>query len=112
MALNVKIGDSIRWTIAYKQSDNVTPVNLTGYAIKVKAVNKSTKVTLFEINSDSPTSNQYISVTPLTGSFIVVVKDTDLFTQGVYSVDIEYTTVDGFTSSSKTFELKVVERLT
>ena len=111
MALNVKIGDSIRWTITYKQSDNVTPVNLTGYTIKVKAVNKSTKAVLFDINSNSSTSNQYISVTPLTGSFIIVVKDTDSFTQGIYSVDIEYTTFDGFTSSSKTFELKVVERL-
>ena len=111
MSLKLKIGDSIRWNIAYKQSDNISPVNLTGYTIDVDAVNKANKNVLFNIVSSAPTSNQYITIDAIAGTFVVVIKDTSSFVPGVYSVDIEYVTADGFKTSSKTFELRVVERL-
>ena len=111
MSLKLKIGDSIRWNIAYKQSDNISPVNLTGYTINVDAVNKANKSVLFNIVSSAPTSNQYITIDAVAGTFIVVIKDTSSFVPGVYNVDIEYVTADGFKTSSKTFELRVVERL-
>ena len=106
-----KIGDSIIWNIHYKQSDNITPVNLTGYTINVDAVNKANKSVLFNIVSSAPTSNQYITINAIAGTFTVVIKDTSSFVPGVYNVDIEYVTADGFKTSSKSFELRVVERL-
>ena len=111
MSLKLKLGDSIRWNIAYKQSDNISPVNLTGYTINVDAVNKAKNSVLFNISSATPTANQYITLNPISGTFTVVVKDTSSFVPGVYNVDIEYVTADGFKTSSKTFELRVVERL-
>ena len=111
MSLKLKLGDSIRWNIAYKQSDNVSPVNLIGYTINVDAVNKANKSILFNIASSTPTSNQYITIDAIAGTFTVVIKDTSSFVPGVYNVDIEYVTADGFKTSSKTFELRVVERL-
>ena len=111
MSLKLKIGDSIRWNIAYKQSDNISPVNLTGYTIDVDAMNKANNSVLFNISSAAPTTNQYIAVNPISGTFTVIVKDTSSFVPGVYNVDIEYVTADGFKTSSKTFELRVVERL-
>lgn len=45
------------------------------------------------------------------GEFSVIVKDTDNFILGNYDVDIEYIDVDGFQKSSKSFGMKVVERL-
>ena len=111
MSLKLKIGDSVRWNIAYKQSDNVTPVNLTGYTINIDAVNKANNSVLFNVSSSVSTVNQYISVNALSGTFTIVIKDTSTFIPGVYNVDIEYVTADGFKASSKTFELRVVERL-
>ena len=111
MSLKLKLGDSIRWNIAYKQSDNISPVNLTGYTINVDAVNKANNRVLFNISSAAPTTNQYITVNPISGTFTVIIKDTSTFVHGVYNVDIEYVTADGFKTSSKSFELRVVERL-
>ena len=111
MSLKLKIGDSIRWNIAYKQSDKISPINLTGYTINVDAVNKANKSVLFNIVSSASTSNQYITIDAIAGTFIVIIKDTSSFVPGVYNVDIEYVTADGFKISSKTFELRVVERL-
>ena len=111
MSLKLKIGDSIRWNIAYKQSDNVSPVNLIGYTINVDAVNKANKSILFNVVSSAPTSNQYITIDAVAGTFIVIIKDTSSFVPCVCNVDIEYVTADGFKTSSKTFELRVVERL-
>lgn len=111
MSLKLKIGDSIRWNIAYKQSDNISPVNLTGYTIDVDAVNKVNNSVLFNISSSAPISNQYITIDAIAGTFTVVIKDTSAFVPGVYNVDIEYVTADGFKTSSKTFGLRVVERL-
>ena len=111
MSLKLKIGDSIRWNIAYKQSDKISPVNLTGYTINVDAVNKAKNSVLFNIVSSASTSNQYITIDAIAGTFIVIIKDTSSFVHGVYNVDIEYVTADGFKTSSKTFELRVVERL-
>ena len=111
MSLKLKLGDSIRWNIAYKQSDKISPVDLTGYTVEVQAINKANNSVLFNISSAAPTTNQYITVNPISGTFIVVIKDTSSFVYGVYNVDIEYVTADGFKTSSKSFELRVVERL-
>ena len=107
-----KKGDSVVWRISYKQSDGITPVNLTGYTIDVDANNRNSKAILFNIVSNAPTTNAYITTTDLvTGEFSVVIKDTSAFSIGDYSVDIEYTDPDGFIKSSKAFNVKVVERL-
>ena len=108
MSLKLKIGDSIRWNIAYKQSDNISPVNLTGYTINVDAVNKAKNSVLFNIVSSAPTSNQYITIDAVAGTFIVIIKDTSSFVPGVYNVDIEYVTADGFKTSSKSITLKII----
>lgn len=112
MAIKLKVGDSIRWGISYKQADGITPVNLTGYTIDVDAYNKESGDLLFNVGSDVSTQNTYIDIPDRTlGAFNIIVKDTSAFPVGSYLVDIEYTSADGFKISSKSFELKVVERL-
>lgn len=112
MALKLKIGDSIRWPVTYKQADGITPINLTGYTIDVDAYNKETNALLFNVVSTVPSANMYIDLTNIVaGQYVVVIKDTSIFTVGDYLVDIEYTSADGFKISSKSFELKVRERL-
>lgn len=108
----VKKGDSIAWKIKYLQSDNTTPIDLTGWLIDVDAYGRLDKTLLFNIKSDAPTVGMYITVDKLdVGEFSVVIKDTSGFALGDYSVDIEYTDMDGFTKSSKSFGLRLVERL-
>lgn len=112
MALKLKVGDSLLWNIQYKQSDEVTPVNLTGFTIDIDAYEKNTGALLFKVNSGTPTADTYISTTSLaTGTFSLVIKDTSNFLVGDYLVDVEYTTADGFKQSSKSFGLKVQDRL-
>lgn len=107
-----KIGDSLTWQINYKQSDNITPVDLTGFIINFNAENKSTKVELFNIQSDTPSLNAFIDISDaLNGNFALTIKDTNFFINGTYLVDIEYIDRQGYKTSSKSFELKVVERL-
>ena len=112
MAIKLKVGDSIRWAVGYKQSDGITPVNLTGYTIDIDAYDKVSGTQLFNIVSSTPTANSYIDTTDIiNGNFSIIIKDTVGFAVGTYLVDIEYTTADGFKVSSKSFELKVQERL-
>lgn len=107
----VKIGDTIVWNVQYNQSNN-TPVDLTGFTIDIDAQNKTTGVELFNVVSTSPSANRYIDITNIaTGSFTLVIKDTQAFIKGEYFVDIEYTDANGIKNSSKSFTLKVVERL-
>lgn len=47
-----KIGDSISWSLNYKQSNN-SPVDLTNYTININAINRS-NVEAFNVSSDSP----------------------------------------------------------
>lgn len=108
----VKRGDSIIWKVVYKQSDNITPVDLTGFTIDVDAYNRNTKAILFNILSNAPTSNMYITTDTLNiGEFSIIIKDTDNFTLGDYLVDIEYIDSEGFHKSSKSFGVRIVERL-
>lgn len=107
-----KIGDSLNWKINYKQSDNITSVDLTGFIININAENKSTKVELFNIQSDTPNLNAFIDISDvLNGNFVLTIKDTSFFIKGTYLVDIEYTDLQGYKTSSKSFVLSVVERL-
>lgn len=110
--IETKVGDSIVWKIKYLQSDNITPVDLTGFKIDVDAYNKTSKALLFNIDTNGVSNNMYITKDTLAiGEFSIIIKDTSTFTTGEYLVDIEYTDVDGFTKSSKSFGLKLVERL-
>lgn len=105
-----KIGDSISWSLNYKQSNN-SPVDLTNYTININAINRS-NVEAFNVSSDSPTSNQYIDISDVAnGNFKFIIKDTSLFRRGDYYVDIEYTDLVGYKKSSKSFNLRLVERL-
>lgn len=106
-----KIGDSIIWNIEYKQSDNITPVDLTGFIIDVDAINRFDKTVLFNIVSTGTDTNSYLIVNESAGTFSVIVKDTTLFNAGTYEVDIEFTDAEGFKKSSQSFILSVVERI-
>ena len=107
-----KVGDSIKWKMKNVQADGVTPVNWTGYTIEVKAVSKNTGVTLFTVNSSSNSASSYITTGMLnTGEFEIVVKNTDSFQVGEYTVDVKYISADGFKQSSKAIQLRVVSRL-
>lgn len=106
-----KIGDSITWQINYKQSDGITPVDLTGVIIDIDAINQINKEVLFNILSTESDPNSYLTVDETSGVFSIVIKDTTAFKIGVYDVDIEFTDSEGFKKSSKSFILKVVERL-
>ena len=107
-----KVGDSIKWKMKNVQADGVTPVDWTGFTIEVKAISKNTGVTLFTVNSGVVTANSYITTGTLgTGEFEIVVKNTDSFQIGEYTVDVKYTSVDGFKQSSKAIQLRVVSRL-
>ena len=107
-----KVGDSIKWKMKNVQADGVTPVNWTGYTIEAKAVSKTTGATLFTVNSATNTANSYITAGTLgTGEFEIVVKNTDSFQVGEYTVDVKYTSADGFKQSSKAIQLKLVSRL-
>lgn len=107
-----KVGDSIKWKMKNVQADGVTPVNWTGYAIEAKAVSKTTGVTLFIVNTATNTASSYITTDSLgTGEFEIVVKNTDSFQIGEYTVDVKYTSADGFKQSSKAIQLRVASRL-
>ena len=106
-----KIGDSITWQINYKQSDGITPVDLTGVIIDIDAINQINKEVLFNILSTESDPNSYLTVDETSGVFSIVIKDPTAFKIGVYDVDIEFTDSEGFKKSSKSFILKVVERL-
>lgn len=108
-----KIGDSITWQINYKQSDG-TPVNLTGTTISIDAINKANranKEVLFNILSTANDPNSYLVINEISGIISVIIKDTTTFKLGTYDVDIEFTDSLGFKRSSKSFILKVLERL-
>lgn len=108
-----KAGDSIKWSIQYKQSDATTPVNLDGYEIVVKCTSRSSgTANLFTISSNETNTNKYIDKTNLqSGMYSIIVKDTSLFQKGEYLVDIQYIDASGFRQSAKTFPLRIVERL-
>jgi hypothetical protein len=109
----LKIGDSIIWNLQYKQSNGTTPVDLTGFKIDIDAISKAdSSMVLFNVDTDNPTANMYIDTSDkVNGNFKLIIKDTQTFVKGDYLVDIEYTSADGYKSSSKSFGLKVQERL-
>lgn len=107
----LKIGDSLKWHIKYKQSDN-TPVNLTGFSVNVDAYEKINNTLLFRIDSSTPTDNMYITVDDFNiGEFNIIVKDTSAFVKASYSIDIQYVDAEGLKTSSKNFILNVVDKL-
>lgn len=108
-----KSGDSIRWTIAYKQADQTTPVDLTGYEVTVTCTSKvSNAVQLFTISSNDSNADKYIVKTNFaTGQYQVIIKNTSMFQKGEYFVNIQYIDASGFKQSAKTFLLRIVERL-
>ncbi len=112
-SINLKIGDSLSWKIDYKQSDNITGVNLIGFEVIVKAINKfNSQDFLFNISSNDIDSNKYIEfINRSSGIFSIIIKDTSQFKKGEYFVDIEYIDSEGFKTSSKSITLKVQERV-
>jgi len=105
-----KIGDSINWSFNYTQSSSVA-VDLTNFVININAMSK-TSVEAFNISSNAPTLNAFIDITDvINGNFELSIKDTSSFLKGDYFVDIEYTDLQGYRKSSKSFILKLVERL-
>lgn len=106
-----KIGDSLSWQINYKQSDGITPVNLAGVIIDIDAISQINKEVLFNILSTESDPNSYLTVDETSGIISIVIKDTTAFKVGDYDVDIEFTDSLGFKRSSKSFILKVLERL-
>lgn len=105
-----KIGDSISWSLNYKQSNN-SPVDLTNFNININATSRS-NIEVFNVSSNSPTSNSYIDISDVVnGNFKLIIKDTSLFRRGDYYVDIEYTDLVGYKKSSKSFNLTLVGRL-
>lgn len=112
MTYTHKIGDSIKWELRSLQSDGVTPVNWTGYQIEISAVNKVTNYELFKVSTNNGTSDSYITVNELSiGKFNIIIKNTDNFKVGEYSVDVRYINPDGIKQSSKSFIIKIVNRL-
>lgn len=107
----LKSGDSLKWHIKYKQSDN-TPVDLTSFSVNVDAYDKVTNALLFKIDSTAPTANMYITTDKFNiGEFDIIVKDTSSFNKSSYSVDIQYVDAEGLKTSSKNFVLKIVDKL-
>lgn len=108
-----KAGDSIRWSISYKQADEITPVNLTGYEVVINCISRiSGSLPLFTISSNDVNSDRYITKDNFaTGAYQIIVKDTQSFPKGEYFVDIQYIDASGFKQSAKTFSLRIVERL-
>lgn len=112
MGIIHKVGDSIKWELKSLQSDGITVVDWSGYHIEVQAINKVTGKELFKSSSLNITDNNYITTDNLdVGVFKIVVKNTDNFSVGDYSVDIKYISPDGFKQSSKSIQIKVVTRL-
>ncbi len=107
-----KIGDSIKWKLKNVQEDGVTPVDWTGTTIECRAISKfNTTDILFDISTDSPTADTYISTDKLNiGEYEVIVKNTDNFKQGEYFVDFKYES-NGFKTSSKSITLKILNNL-
>ena len=102
-------GDSIKWRINYKNSDN-TPVDLTGFSVNVDAVNRETKMKIFKVDSSTPTSNAYITTSDFNiGEFDLIIKDTDTYPLGVYYINVQYVDQEGIKVSSKRITLKIVD---
>lgn len=112
MSFTHKVGDSIKWELKSYQADGTTPVNWSGFTIDVTAINKVSNFELFSISSKTPSSDSYITIDELdVGKFSIVMKNTEHFRIGEYSVDIRYTSPDGFKQSSKSIPIKIVNRL-
>ena len=106
-----KLGDSIRLTAEVKNSDG-SSVNLTGYEIEVKCINKQNGTVVFNINTVSVDSNMYITSNELNiGKYSIIVKDTSMLKTGEYFIDITYVSADGFRQSIETINLKVMDRI-
>lgn len=108
----IKQGNSIKWITKYIQP-NGTPIDLSSSQIIVTAVKTiNTSFVLFKIDSNSPTSNMYITIDSLvSGEFNIIVKDTSSFEKGKYFVDIQYIDDEGFKQSSESIELTISARL-
>lgn len=105
-----KIGDSVVWKINYRQDDG-TPINLYGFDINIDAFNKVSKSKLFYFSLSNGTNNEYFIVDNIElGEFTIIIKNTDYFKTGSYDVDLEFIDSQGFKRSSKSFNLRVVER--
>lgn len=105
-----KIGDSLLLKFTIKQEDG-NVLNLSGFSFIIDCINKSSKVELFKIKSNEPTSNRYIDITNLeNGEISLIVKDTNTFLKGDYYIDIERIDTEGFVESSRSILIKFVER--
>jgi hypothetical protein len=110
-SISHKRGDSIRWTINYKQSSG-TAYDLTGFTVVLSIKDKTNSNSILEINSNIFNSNHQITTNEFNiGKFQVIIKDTKNIPIGDYYVDIEYTDANGYKQSSEAFNLKIANRL-
>jgi len=106
-----KAGDSIRWTINYKQSSG-SAYNLTGFTVVVSIKDKTNSASIIDINSNIFDPNSQITTNQFsTGIFQVIIKNTKFIPVGEYYVDISYTDASGFVQSSEAFNLKISNKL-
>lgn len=106
----LKRGDSLKLNIAYKDSHNI-PIDLTGFAIVFKA--KDMKGTnIISIDSTTPNVNSKIEfIDRILGLFNILVLNTDNLPLGIFNADIQYIDINGVKQSSKSFGLKIVDKL-
>lgn len=108
--ITIKRGDTLLITGVYKQSNGIV-MDLTGYSLEVNIINSSDRV-VSTIHTGFPSNNRAITiVSPTTGSFRLVVKDTEILKEDDYYIDFKAVGSDGYEQTSKALRLKVKNKL-
>lgn len=108
--IEIKRGDTFLLKGTYKQNDG-TILNLTGASVEVNIINSTTDKSVATIVSGNGSSDRSLTVTPGTGEFILVVKDTENFKNDDYWVDFKTTSASGYEQTSKALKLKLKTKL-
>lgn len=106
----LKQGDSLKLNVDYKDSLN-SPINLNGFTLIFRVFDTANN-TILRLDSSSNTIDKKIEfIDRNNGIFYILVTDTSKLPNGNFSADIQYIDPNGIKQSSKSFGLKIVDKL-
>lgn len=108
--ITLKKGDSLKLNVVYKDSNN-TPIDLTGFKLlfKVKDLKNINIISIDSAVNNPKSKIQFVD--KVYGIFNILVIDTDNLPIGTFNADIQYIDADGIKQSSKSFGIKIVDKL-
>lgn len=105
--LVIKRGDTLKLNGSFKQT-NGSAMDLTGFKVGVSIIDETNKVVSI---AETDSGNRSLVVNHTAGTFVVVMKDTEVLKNENYWIDFKYTSADGVVQSSKSVVLKVKSKL-